>query len=96
MQVKFKQRTPDGMLRQPVFLRLRDDKKPAECVWRRRPATRQRPRPQPSPRRPPTSRPSGRRVAFTNLDKVFWPADGYTKGDLIEYYEASPSGCCRT
>ena len=26
-------------------------------------------------------------VAFTNLDKVFWPADGFTKGDMIAYYE---------
>ncbi len=26
-------------------------------------------------------------MAFTNLDKVFWPAEGYTKGDLIAYYE---------
>ena len=23
---------------------------------------------------------------FTNLDKVLWPDDGYTKGDLIKYY----------
>src|SRR5262249_49611152 len=23
---------------------------------------------------------------FSNLDKIFWPGDGYTKGDLIEYY----------
>jgi len=27
------------------------------------------------------------RVAFTNTDKVFWPAEGYTKGDLLAYYE---------
>jgi bifunctional non-homologous end joining protein LigD len=27
------------------------------------------------------------RVEFTNLDKVFWPEDGYTKGDLIDYYD---------
>jgi bifunctional non-homologous end joining protein LigD len=27
------------------------------------------------------------RVRFTNLDKVFWPAEGYTKGDLVHYYE---------
>ncbi len=27
-------------------------------------------------------------VAFTNLDKVFWPAEGYTKGDLVDYYRA--------
>lgn len=24
----------------------------------------------------------------TNIDKVFWPEDGYTKGDLIRYYTA--------
>ena len=26
-------------------------------------------------------------VEITHADKVFWPAEGYTKGDLIEYYE---------
>jgi bifunctional non-homologous end joining protein LigD len=25
-------------------------------------------------------------VALTNLDKVYWPDDNYTKGDLIRYY----------
>jgi len=25
--------------------------------------------------------------AFTNLDKVFWPKEGYTKGDVIKYYD---------
>lgn len=25
-------------------------------------------------------------VALTNLDKVYWPDEGYTKGDLIKYY----------
>ncbi len=27
----------------------------------------------------------GRRVNFSNLDKTFWPAAGYTKADLISY-----------
>lgn len=27
-------------------------------------------------------------VALTHLDKVYWPEDGYTKGDLIKYYYA--------
>jgi bifunctional non-homologous end joining protein LigD len=27
-------------------------------------------------------------IEITHADKVFWPAEGYTKGDLIEYYEA--------
>ena len=33
---------------------------------------------------------SGEQIALTNLGKVFWPEDGYTKGDLVRYYyEAS-------
>ena len=28
-----------------------------------------------------------RRLQPTNVGKVFWPAEGYTKGDLIAYYE---------
>jgi bifunctional non-homologous end joining protein LigD len=30
----------------------------------------------------------GRNLQFSNLDKVLWPRDGYTKGDLIAYYRA--------
>jgi bifunctional non-homologous end joining protein LigD len=30
----------------------------------------------------------GRDLQFSNLDKVLWPRDGYTKGDLIAYYRA--------
>ncbi len=32
-----------------------------------------------------------RKLAFSNLDKVLWPRDGYTKGDLIAYYRAVAS-----
>jgi bifunctional non-homologous end joining protein LigD len=29
---------------------------------------------------------SGKKVKVTNLKKVYWPEEGYTKGDLIAYY----------
>jgi bifunctional non-homologous end joining protein LigD len=32
--------------------------------------------------------PLPKEVKFSNLDKVFWPEERYTKGDLIEYYRA--------
>ncbi len=28
------------------------------------------------------------RLKLTNLEKVYWPAEGFTKGDLITYYDA--------
>ena len=28
-----------------------------------------------------------RKIAFTNMGKTYWPVEGYTKGDLIDYYE---------
>jgi len=34
----------------------------------------------------------GRQVRLTNLEKVFWPASGITKGDLLQYYvEIAPA-----
>ena len=85
VQVKFKQRTADGLLRQPVFLRLRDDKAAAECLWPGADPPGQDVDPDP-PAEAVQDSPHPA-VDLTNLDKVFWPADGFTKGDLIEYYE---------
>jgi bifunctional non-homologous end joining protein LigD len=28
-----------------------------------------------------------RKIQLSNLDKVFWPSEGYTKGDLLRYYD---------
>jgi bifunctional non-homologous end joining protein LigD len=36
---------------------------------------------------PVAAQPAGR-VKLSNLDKVFWPDEGITKGDLIDYYRA--------
>jgi bifunctional non-homologous end joining protein LigD len=88
-EVRYKEITPDGLLRQPVFLRFRDDKDPKECVIRGRgawgvghdePEVEEPSRPTPDAPRP--------EVVFSNQNKVFWPDEKYTKGDLIEYYRA--------
>ncbi|MGH7534213.1 MAG: non-homologous end-joining DNA ligase, partial [Gemmatimonadales bacterium] len=90
VEVEYTEWTDEGLLRQPVFLRFRDDKRPEDCVGQGNPG--QRPDAGPDPEVPggeKSSRgdmPQERVVNFTNLDKVFWPEEGYTKGDLIEYY----------
>src|SRR5438132_2944524 len=88
VEVRYKEWTDEGLLRQPVFLRFRDDKPPTECVLPgKREGGRGGPEPGPVPL-PPSPFPLPREVKFSNLDKVFWPDEGYTKGDLIEYYRA--------
>ena len=91
-EVRYKELTPGAMLRHPVFLHLRDDKPITECTWpndqRSEPVAPATPSPtaksQPAPAYEGLSADKPQR--FTNLDKVFWPEDGYAKGDLIEYY----------
>ena len=79
VEVRYKEWTDEALLRHPVFLRFRDDKKPHECV---RQDTEFDLRPPEAPEEATIQRV----VPFSNLEKVFWPEDGYTKGDLIEYY----------
>lgn len=89
VEVRFKERTGDGLLRHPVFVRFRDDKKPEECV---RPGggtpTAAEADNASEPASPERTQPERRAIVFSNLEKVFWPEDGYTKRDLIEYYRA--------
>ena len=39
-------------------------------------------------RTPPAPSMEERNVVLSNQDKVFWPEERYTKGDLVEYYRA--------
>ncbi|MCA9554501.1 MAG: non-homologous end-joining DNA ligase, partial [Myxococcales bacterium] len=79
-EVRYLLKTEDGHLRNPVFVRMRDDKSVEDLL-----------EPEPehfeSDPKPQAGLPDhGRDVPFTNLDKVYWPEDGYTKGDLVEFY----------
>jgi bifunctional non-homologous end joining protein LigD len=37
---------------------------------------------------PPAKAPVEKKIAFSNLKKIYWPAEKYTKGEMIEYYRA--------
>src|SRR5213596_4391802 len=88
--VRYKEITRDGLLRQSVFVRFRDDKKP-EDVQMPEVGNRDLGLEEPNPKASPRLQAPGsqiREVKFSNLDKVFWPEEGYTKGNLIEYYRS--------
>jgi bifunctional non-homologous end joining protein LigD len=85
--VRYKELTKDGLLRQSVFLRFRDDKKP-EDVRMPGVGSQELGAGDDAPPTPSSKLQTPREVKFSNLDKIFWPVEKYTKGDLIEYYRS--------
>jgi bifunctional non-homologous end joining protein LigD len=71
-EVEFAEWTHDGRLRAPSYQGLREDKEAAE-VRRERPVETE-------------IRRGKRSLKLSNLDKVFFPESGLTKGDLLAYY----------
>ena len=86
-EVRYKEFTEGGVIRHPAFVRLRDDKRPQECVRRSEDDGDTHGGGESVPM-PVTDTSVDRTIQFTNLDKVLWPEMGYTKGDLIDYYRA--------
>jgi bifunctional non-homologous end joining protein LigD len=77
----------DARLRAPVFQGLRTDLSPGDC--RAAPPDElieEAPALPPENPSPPQAGSATTRVAITNSAKVFWPDEGYTKGDLCAYY----------
>ena len=72
-EVEFAEWTHEGRLRAPAYLGLREDK-PASDVRREASSL------------PPVLKKDRRELRLRNLDKVFWPEEGITKGDLLAYY----------
>jgi len=99
-EVEFANWTEDGRLRAPVWKGFRADIDPNDVE--RAEVARQNGAEDPVKRDPPAKRttlldPSlaeanltidGHRLKFTNLNKVFYPKDGYRKRDLLNYYDA--------
>jgi bifunctional non-homologous end joining protein LigD len=93
-EVKFASWTEDGRLRAPVFLGLRPDVEAKETV--RETAAPAEEKPAPDVRPPLLSGKAeevmltvdSQRLKFTHLNKIFYPAEGYNKRDLLNYYDA--------
>jgi bifunctional non-homologous end joining protein LigD len=85
-EVKFASWTQDNRLRAPVYLGLRQDVKPAEAV--REDAGTSAAAELLADVKEATREVDGRTLKFTNLKKVFYPDEGYTKRDVINYYDA--------
>jgi bifunctional non-homologous end joining protein LigD len=96
-EVRFGEYTNQGGIRHPSFLRIVEDADPHESIYLGPQNGDGAP-----PAALSLTEPGGaiaqaaagaepdkqERVAVTNPEKVFWPAQGYTKGDLVTYYQS--------
>jgi len=85
-EVEFKEWTANGMLRQPSFEGLREDKEAADVRKEQpsaRPATKVK-----NPRGKGVATNVVAGVRLTNPDRVVYPEQGITKRELAEYYVA--------
>lgn len=114
-EVKYSEWTADKRMRHPVFIGIREDRRPAECTFEveqdasvelRKGEHEMKESLQISktPKRARSKvvsledldgmelsgnipvRIGSHTVSLTHLEKLYWPEDGLTKGDLIRYY----------
>lgn len=78
--VRYTEITSAGFLRHPVFEGIVDGADPLACA-----APAEHAEPADGPVAAPPPEPG---LQLSNLDKVFWADEGYTKGDLLAYYES--------
>jgi len=88
-EIKYSEITKDGIFRHPVFVAIREDKNPEEINEK----------PKEMKAKTPTKKTAisekekeitlnKHKVKLTNQDKIYFPKDGVTKGDVVEYYQS--------
>lgn len=98
--IKFTELTNEKIFRHPVFQGLRVDKKATEVKVGNMPATVKSPPDKITKKSPGKTvkddeaddtgtkiiKLNGNELKLTNQNKIYWPEEGYTKGDMINYY----------
>lgn len=87
-QVTFSEWTADGLLRQPVFMRFRDDIDPLSVQREEiEPAVKHHFHLSDLSAKDTTIMIGDKTLRLTNINKIFWPDDMITKGALMDYYQ---------
>ncbi|KQT30868.1 ATP-dependent DNA ligase [Chryseobacterium sp. Leaf405] len=88
-EIKYSEITKDGIFRHPVFVAIREDKNPKDINEKPKEMKAQT-----SSKKTKTSETESEitlnrhKVKLTNQDKIYFPKDEVTKGDVIDYYQS--------
>jgi len=87
-EVTFREWTPDGVLRQSVFVGIREDKSAAEVVLAKPPAPRAAPAETPEPAVGWDGAAVVAGIRVTHAERIVYPDQGISKLAVAQYYEA--------
>ncbi|QIY92155.1 DNA ligase D [Chryseobacterium gallinarum] len=96
-EIKYSEITKDGIFRHPVFVAVREDKSPEEITDSSFNAKSNEMKAKTPSKKTKVSEKekeitlNKHIVKLTNQDKIYFPEDGITKGDVIEYYQSVAS-----
>ncbi|GAA5100310.1 hypothetical protein GCM10023210_38700 [Chryseobacterium ginsengisoli] len=88
-EIKYSEITKDGIFRHPVFVAIREDKNPEDV--NEKPKEMKAKTPTKSTKISEKEKEitlNKHNVKLTNQDKIYFPKDEITKGDVIEYYQS--------
>lgn len=94
-EIKFSEKTKDGIFRHPVFLHLRTDKEAADLMEDQGNPTQNNDEVSKPVKAEPATRENESKpqigenqVKLTNQNKIYFPKDNVSKGDMIAYYQS--------
>jgi bifunctional non-homologous end joining protein LigD len=82
-EIKYSEVTQKGIFRHPVFVGIREDKEAGEIQTKTKSMKTKKSDPSDT-----TTRIGKYNVNLTNQDKIYFPKNKITKGDLVEYYQS--------
>ncbi|WP_292008350.1 DNA ligase D [Chryseobacterium sp.] len=86
-EIKYSEITKDGIFRHPVFVALREDKEPKDITNNPPKSTNMKAQKETSENEKKITL-NKHQIILTNQNKIYFPKDGITKGDVIEYYQS--------
>ncbi|ASW75768.1 ATP-dependent DNA ligase [Chryseobacterium piperi] len=99
-EIKYSEITKDGIFRHPVFIAIREDKEPEDIKGttdKTKPSKEKlkEMKAKTSSKKTDTTSEKEKEITLnrhsvklTNQDKIYFPKDGITKGDVVEYYQS--------
>lgn len=93
-EIKFTELTKDYIYRHPVFLNLREDKNPQEVDFdaedeiENQPSNAEKVSSKKTKESSKEKKVGKQKVNLTNQNKIYFPKDAISKGDIVDYYQS--------